>query len=110
MNTKQHLYLFNSILMLMICVGFVQCKKTEKMTIDVYETSEKGNALTLIKEFKTANKSLSINVNPEVQFQKIVGFGGSFTEASAYLLNKMSSANRKKYWMPISVKMAQTIH
>jgi glucosylceramidase len=66
------------------------------MTIDVYETSEEGNALTLIQDFKSADKSLTIQVNPEKQFQKITGFGGSFTEASAFLLNKLSPANRKK--------------
>lgn len=66
------------------------------MTIDVYETSEEGNALTLIQDFKPADKSLTIQVNPEKQFQKITGFGGSFTEASAFLLNKLSPANRKK--------------
>ncbi|MEI6880149.1 MAG: glycoside hydrolase family 30 protein [Bacteroidota bacterium] len=66
------------------------------MTFDVYETSEKGNALTLIKNFKLANKSLFLKVNPDNKFQQIIGFGGSFTEASAYLLNKLSSTNRKK--------------
>jgi glucosylceramidase len=66
------------------------------MTFDVYETSEKGNALTLIKNFKLANKSLFLQVNPDNKFQQIIGFGGSFTEASAYLLNKLSSTNRKK--------------
>lgn len=80
----------------MMCLVFVQCKKTEKMSMHVYETSEKGNSLTLIKDFKAAEKSLSINVNTEERFQEITGFGGSFTEASAYLLNKVSPANRKK--------------
>lgn len=64
--------------------------------MNVYETSESGNALTLIKEFQTADKSLSIQVDPEKQFQKITGFGGSFTEASAFLLNILSPASRKK--------------
>ena len=64
--------------------------------MNVYETSESGNALTLIKEFQTADKSLSIQIDPEKQFQKITGFGGSFTEASAFLLNILSPASRKK--------------
>lgn len=80
----------------MICLFFIQCSKGKEMTIDVYETSEEGNALTLIQDFKPADKSLTIQVNPEKQFQKITGFGGSFTEASAFLLNKLSPANRKK--------------
>ncbi|MCU0442079.1 MAG: glycosyl hydrolase family 30 [Bacteroidia bacterium] len=66
------------------------------MTMDVYETSERGNALTLIQDFNPADKSLIIQINPDEQFQKIVGFGGSFTEASAYVLNKLSVENRRK--------------
>ena len=31
---------------------------------------------------------------PEVKFQTITGFGGSFTESSAYLLNRLSKKNR----------------
>ena len=34
--------------------------------------------------------------NPEEKFQTITGFGGSFTEASASLLNRLSKENRKK--------------
>jgi glucosylceramidase len=37
-----------------------------------------------------------LHVNPEQQFQKITGFGGSFTEASASLLNKLGTTNRQK--------------
>lgn len=95
-NLKQYLSYFNLILMVLICVLFVQCSKEKEMTMDVYETSENGNALTLIKAFQTAEQSLTIKVDPEKQFQKITGFGGSFTEASAFLLNKISPANRKK--------------
>lgn len=79
---------------MMICAVFIQCNTTDKMTVDVYETSEKGNALTLIRDFKPAKKSLAIHVSPDKQFQKITGFGGSFTEASAFLLTKLSPENR----------------
>jgi glucosylceramidase len=96
MNTKQFLYNSKIIILMMICAVFIQCNTTEKMTVDVYETSEKGNALTLIKEFKPAHKTLTIQVNTNKKFQKITGFGGSFTEASAFLLNKISPENRKK--------------
>ena len=36
----------------------------------------------------------SITINPEKTFQTITGFGGAFTESSAYLLNKLSKKNR----------------
>jgi glucosylceramidase len=83
------------LILLLICAVFMQCK-IKDMTIDVYETSEKGNALTLIKDFKPVEKSLTLNINSSKKFQKITGFGGSFTESSAYLINKLSSTNRKK--------------
>ena len=82
--------------MALICLFFIQCSEDRKTTMDVYETSENGNALTLLKEFQAADKSLTINLNPEETFQKITGIGGSFTEASASLLNRLGSANRKK--------------
>lgn len=96
MNTKQQLYSLKTIFIGMICAALIQCNNAKKMTIDVYETSENGNALTLIKDFKPAGESLTIKVNPAEQFQKITGFGGSFTEASAHLLKKLSQTNRKK--------------
>lgn len=54
MNTKQCLYNSKIIFIMMICAVFIQCNTTDKMTVDVYETSEKGNALTLIRDFKPA--------------------------------------------------------
>ena len=36
-----------------------------------------------------------ININPDEKFQTITGFGGSFTESSAYLLNKLSFISKK---------------
>jgi len=37
-----------------------------------------------------------INVVPEQRYQKIVGFGGAFTEASAYCYSKLSKENKEK--------------
>jgi glucosylceramidase len=37
-----------------------------------------------------------VAVDPSRQFQSILGFGGAFTDASCYLLNRMEPANRKK--------------
>ncbi len=95
-NIKPHFCCFNFISLVLISMFFIQCSNEEKMIMNVYETSESGNALTLINAFQTADQTLTIRVDPEKQFQKITGFGGSFTEASAFLLNKLSPANRKK--------------
>jgi len=72
------------------------CSDTKELEIEVYETSESGNSLTKITEFSANENPVIININPEEKFQTITGFGGSFTEASAYLLNKLGKENRKK--------------
>ncbi len=72
------------------------CKVTDKLNVEVYETSAQGNSLKKITEFSDNGKPLIITLNPDEKFQTITGFGGSFTESSAYLLNKLSKANRKK--------------
>jgi glucosylceramidase len=65
-----------------------------KLVVDVYETSESGNKLTKITEFISDENPSTIKLNPNEQFQTITGFGGAFTESSAYLLNRLSKAKR----------------
>ena len=65
-----------------------------KLSVDVYETSASGNKLQKLSGFSTNDEMVLINIHPESKFQTITGFGGSFTEASAYLLNKLSTKNR----------------
>ena len=72
------------------------CKTTKDLEVEVYETSAQGNSLKKITEFAKSETPVLISLNPDEKFQTITGFGGSFTEASAYLLNKVSIANRKK--------------
>ncbi|WP_406685658.1 glycosyl hydrolase family 30 [Seonamhaeicola sp. MEBiC1930] len=69
-------------------------KNANRLNIEVYETSAKGNKLTKINQFKKADSLVTIKLNPAQEFQKITGFGGAFTESSAYLLNKLSKPNR----------------
>lgn len=65
-----------------------------KLVVDVYETSASGNKLKKITEFPSGDKYVSIKLFPEKKYQTITGFGGSFTESSAYLLNTLSKENR----------------
>ncbi|MBF8150240.1 glycoside hydrolase family 30 protein [Winogradskyella sp. F6397] len=69
-------------------------KESKDLNVEVYETSESGNKLTRITEFSKVDSSAVIKILPEQKFQTITGFGGSFTESSAYLLNKLSKKNR----------------
>jgi glucosylceramidase len=43
-----------------------------------------------------AAESRVINLYPEVEFQKIIGFGGAFTEASAYQFSRMGAKSKAK--------------
>ncbi|UGS20116.1 glycoside hydrolase family 30 protein [Flavobacterium cyclinae] len=81
----------------LILVTMMNCKGVDSaIEVTVYETSESGNALKKVNEFSTSENKIEIHLIPEKKFQTITGFGGSFTEASAHLLNKLSKENRKK--------------
>ena len=81
----------------LILVTMMNCKGVNSaLEVTVYETSESGNALKKVNEFSDSENKVVIQLNPEEKFQTITGFGGSFTEASAHLLNKLSKENRKK--------------
>jgi glucosylceramidase len=84
--------LFFSTLFLILFMGCNQ--DNNKLQVVVYETSEAGNKLTEISEFTSLEGQARIKLNPSQKFQTITGFGGSFTESSAYLLNKLSKKNR----------------
>jgi len=82
-------YLFTILFLLMM----ISCGKND-LKVDVYETSEKGNKLTKLVDFTSDENASVIKLNPSKEFQTITGFGGAFTEASAYLLNKLSKEKR----------------
>ena len=67
-----------------------------ELQVNVYETSKSGNQLTEITDFNNiTNKNIdTVSLDTTKKFQKITGFGGAFTESSAYLLNKLSKKNR----------------
>lgn len=64
--------------------------------ITVFETSESGNRLTPITKFAHTAQKAKIQILPNQKYQTITGFGGSFTEATATVLNQLSTANRQK--------------
>jgi glucosylceramidase len=65
-----------------------------QLSVEVYETSSRGNKLEKLKEFPLGKNTGVINLLPDEKYQTILGFGGSFTESSAWLLNKLSKKNR----------------
>ena len=72
------------------------CTKPKLLNVDVFETSANGNQLSQLAEFPESDFVVKISIFPDEKFQTITGFGGSFTEASACLLNKISKGNREK--------------
>jgi len=74
-----------------------QNDQEEKLwSVEVYETSAAGNALTKMDEFEKTDSMLVVRINKAIKFQTITGFGGAFTESSAYLLNQLSEENSQK--------------
>ncbi len=90
----------------------VSCKKEEALPVEVYETSAAGNKLQLVKASAKGENPSTIVLYPDNTFQSITGFGGSFTEASAFLLNQLGEENRKKiidaYFGPDGAKYSLT--
>ncbi len=87
------------ILLICIVVITTACQTTppKEMKLQVFETSAGGNKLTELSLPKLeATGQYVITLQPADTFQTITGFGGSFTEASASLLNKLSTENRNK--------------
>lgn len=98
---------YNGISVLVLLLLFQACKspkmnenehkqETKQFEIKVFETSSAGNQLTEVFNFETTNNVVAVHLNPEKTFQTITGFGGAFTESSAYLLNQLSQAKRNE--------------
>ncbi|NEV92693.1 glycoside hydrolase family 30 protein [Psychroflexus sp. YR1-1] len=84
-----------TLISLMLASSCVQ--KAESLKVEVVETSRSGNKLTQIDSFSSAADTISkVSLNPKKTFQTFTGFGGSFTESSAYLLNQLGKENRQK--------------
>lgn len=73
------------------------CSDAPSLSVEIYETSASGQALSPVEARNTRTENtVDIHLMPEETFQEITGIGGSFTEASASLLNRMSKENRLK--------------
>lgn len=85
---------------LLISVLFVMtaisCQKEKKLDATIYQTSKDGESFALVEEGKIGQADVEIEILPDEKHQTIVGFGGSFTESSAYLLNELGDKNREK--------------
>jgi len=88
--------IFKNVSLILILGLMMSCnQKKYQLQVEVYETSVEGNKLIKVSEFENAEDAIQINILPEDKYQTITGFGGSFTESSAYLLNQLSKENRE---------------
>lgn len=98
MNMQRRLYKIMPLFLLL----FSACQenvtmKAEGSQLKIFETSRAGNQLALVKPIDSStSKAIKIQLKPAITYQTILGFGGSFTEASAYLLNQLSQTKRKE--------------
>ncbi len=91
MGTLNH-YIFITLIM-----GMLGCnEKPMSLNVTVFETSANGHKLKKISAISPDENVASIKLLPDQEFQTITGFGGSFTEASAHLLNQLGKQNRHK--------------
>ena len=72
------------------------CQEEKSLAMDIWETSASGNQLSPVATTPDAKGEISITIDPSKKYQKITGFGGSFTESSSYLLNQLGKENRAK--------------
>ncbi len=77
-----------------LAIAIFSCSMKKELALEIYETSAAGNALTKIEAKSEGEASAMITIYPDQKFQQITGFGGAFTESSAYLLNQLSDEKR----------------
>ncbi|APY08802.1 glycosyl hydrolase family 30 [Winogradskyella sp. J14-2] len=81
-----------------LLIAAMSCNtQPEELKVEVLETSASGNQLTKVEPLavdEEVDAMHVIRILPDQRFQTITGFGGAFTESSAYLLNKLSPKNR----------------
>lgn len=85
----------NNITYILILI-VMSCNTQEELEVKVLETSANGNQLTIVTDFSKNGNASTLIINPAKEYQTITGFGGAFTESSAYLLNKLGKENRQK--------------
>ncbi len=75
----------------------MSCAREEsQLQVEVYETASSGNTFESVVPITAEEPDAHILLLPNEKFQAITGFGGSFTESSAYLMNQLGKENRKK--------------
>lgn len=81
----------------MSAMSIVACSEKEQpLDVTVYQSSAGGDKIKKIETGEAVEGAAILRLDPQMRYQTITGFGGSFTEASAHLLNRLGKENRKK--------------
>jgi len=83
-------------LILPLLIVMNACIGKSELSVEVIETSASGKKLEKVTQFAEIENPSVVRLDPTKFYQTITGFGGSFTESSAYLLNQLSQENRQK--------------
>ena len=57
----------------------------QELDVHIVQTSASGDHLSVVQPSSSAATD-TVKIDPTAQYQEIVGFGGAFTESSAWLL------------------------
>jgi glucosylceramidase len=87
----------------------IRKRGVEVNLVQVIQTSKNSSDRLTEKQSlvlgKVKGKGTTLNINRDKTFQKIIGFGGAFTEAAAYTLDRMEESKRQeivnKYFHPV---------
>lgn len=79
-----------------IVLAFGCNQESKDLQYTLYQTSAAGDNLKQLGTQQVAQSAemVQVEILPDQKFQNIQGFGGAFTESSAYLLNQLSSDKR----------------
>lgn len=80
--------------LLILLLTMLACDKNNLLEVEIYQTSESGDKLKQIQPISGEKDYAVMRIMPDDKYQTILGIGGSFTEASAYLLQQLSKANQ----------------
>lgn len=75
-------------------LGVCSCTEKRTMKVEIFETRAGSSPFQKIDAPETVSEPKTIKIIPSEQYQTIIGFGGAFTESSAYLLHKLSEENQ----------------
>ena len=67
--------------------------------ISFYKTSKYSGNHENNSNFKVKSSDFTLQLNEKIKLQKVLGFGGAFTEAAALTFSKLSKANQEKILM-----------